>query len=70
MKKKDIIRVKMKGNKILIMRGVTLKQAQEWCSSELTRGKGFFDSYDDTNIHCIYQNPKYTHYFAPNKEYH
>lgn len=69
-KSKDIIRFKEKGRKILIMSGVTEDQAREWCESPLTRGKDWFDGFADHGTHCPKSAPKYTHYFAPTKEYH
>lgn len=68
---KDIIRFKRKGNKKLIMRGVTDEQAREWCSSPYTRKEGvYFDGFDDTKTHCINQSPMYIHYFTPDKDNH
>lgn len=68
--KKDIIRFYKSNKKILIMHDVTLEQAQEWCSSPLTRKEGkYFDGFDNVNTHCVEQNPKYTHYFTPNETY-
>jgi len=67
---KDIIRFKQKGKKELIHYKVTQEQAQEWCESDLTKGKGYFDGFDNTGTHAQKQNPKYSHYFTPNENYH
>jgi len=69
-KNKDIIRFKRNGgdNSILIFRGVTSEQAREWCSSPFTRKEDvYFDGFDDTNTHCINQQPKYKEYFTPDE---
>lgn len=57
----------MHGKHILIMRGVTIEQAQEWCGNERTQSKkdNWFDGYAETNTMCTNQNPKYTKYFNP-----
>jgi len=49
---------------------VTQEQAQEWCESDLTKGKGYFDGFDNTGTHAQKQTPKYNHYFTPNENYH
>jgi len=66
---KDIIRFKQNGKKILIMAGVKTEQAQEWCSSPLTKGKDYFDGFAQQNTYCVKSSPKYTHYFTPNEIY-
>jgi hypothetical protein len=39
-------------NKI-IKRGLSLKQAQEWCQREDTHGDGWFDGYDEDEIETV-----------------
>ena len=41
-----IIRFRFKGTKRVIQRGLTLEEAQEWCSREDTHGDGWFDGYE------------------------
>lgn len=68
---KDIVRFKKNGRQQLIFEGVTQEQAQEWCSSSLTRKEGqYFDGFAETGTHCAKQHAKYTKYFPPNETYH
>lgn len=41
-----IVRFRFQGAKRTIKRGLTLEQAQEWCSREDTHGEGWFDGYE------------------------
>lgn len=68
----DIIRFYKTGRKKIVFRGVTLEQAQEWCSSPLTRKDGkYFDGYSNTGTYMPDATPIYNqHYFSPTVEYH
>lgn len=65
----DVIRYHKKNKKKLIHYKITLEQAREWCGDDLTKGKDYFDGFATSGTYCVDQNPKYTHYFTPNKEY-
>jgi len=47
MKTYKIIRFRRDGKAKTIRTGLTLEQAQEWCKDPETRGKGWFDGYDE-----------------------
>lgn len=42
-----IIRMKQHGRNRIIKRGLTLSEAQQHCKNPKTRGKGWFDGYDE-----------------------
>ena len=65
---KDIIRFYKSGRKHLVLRGVTEKQAQEWCSSRYTRKEGkWFDGFVSTGTMCLDKQPFYTSYVQLDK---
>lgn len=68
----DIVRFHKVGRKRLMFSGVTLEQAQEWCSNPLTHKEGkYFDGYGQTGEYCPNQAPYYAgNYFKPTNEYH
>ena len=41
-----IVRFRFKGKRRVIKRGLTLEQAQAHCSSDDTKGDGWFDGYE------------------------
>ena len=62
---KDIIRYKKNGRNKLIHYRVTETQAREWCGSEFTRGKDYFDGFCESDTQCVKAMPKYQNYFTP-----
>ena len=66
----DIIRFNLAGGKILIHANVTESQAREWCESEHTKGKKYFDGFVFTGTYCVGKKAKYKKYFTPDKDYH
>jgi hypothetical protein len=46
MKLYNIVRFRFKGRKQIIRTGMTLEQAQAWCSDPNTKGQGWFDGYE------------------------
>lgn len=41
----EVVRFRSDGTQEVIKTGVSLKDAQEWCSRDDTRGEGWFDGY-------------------------
>jgi hypothetical protein len=41
-----IIRFRFEGRNTIVMRGLTLEQAQAHCNDESTHGPGWFDGYE------------------------
>ena len=42
-----VIRFRRDGDREVLVRGLTLEQAQEHCRREDTHGEGWFDGYDE-----------------------
>lgn len=42
-----IVRYRFKGEKEIVARGLTLTEAQDWCSRDDTSGDGWFDGYTE-----------------------
>lgn len=64
----DIVRFKKDGGrKRLILSGVTIDQAREWCSNEHTKKEGvYFDGFQQSGEFKKH-TPKYSHYFVPSE---